>query len=56
MQGESDRIAQLRNIVRDIADTDVPVLVVGEGSLADLNARLAAKGDAALPMNRFRRR
>ncbi|MEY3464943.1 MAG: sigma-54-dependent transcriptional regulator [Steroidobacteraceae bacterium] len=30
MQGESDRIAQLRNIVRDIADTDVPVLVVGE--------------------------
>ncbi len=31
-----------------------PLLVIGEASLADLNARLAAKGGAALPMNRFR--
>ena len=31
-----------------------PVLVIGEASLADLNARLAAKGVPALPMNRFR--
>jgi uncharacterized protein YcbX len=31
-----------------------PLLVIGEASLADLNARLAAKGAAALPMNRFR--
>lgn len=29
-------------------------LLVGEASLADLNARLAAKGHPALPMNRFR--
>lgn len=29
-------------------------LVIGEASLADLNARLAAKGHPALPMNRFR--
>ncbi len=29
-------------------------LVVGEASLADLNARLAAAGSTALPMNRFR--
>jgi uncharacterized protein YcbX len=31
-----------------------PVLVIGEGSLADLNARLVAGGTGALPMNRFR--
>lgn len=31
-----------------------PVLVIGEASLADLNARLQAKGEPALPMNRFR--
>ncbi|MEO8305215.1 MAG: MOSC N-terminal beta barrel domain-containing protein [Betaproteobacteria bacterium] len=31
-----------------------PVLVIGEGSLNELNARLAAKGIVALPMNRFR--
>ena len=31
-----------------------PLLVIGEASLADLNARLAAKGTPALPMNRFR--
>jgi uncharacterized protein YcbX len=31
-----------------------PVLAIGEASLADLNARLAAKGAEALPMNRFR--
>jgi len=31
-----------------------PVLVIGEGSLADLNARLVANGTGALPMNRFR--
>jgi len=31
-----------------------PVLVVGQASLDDLNARLAAKGSPALPMNRFR--
>lgn len=29
-------------------------LVIGEASLADLNSRLAARGHAALPMNRFR--
>lgn len=29
-------------------------LIASEGSLADLNARLAAKGHPALPMNRFR--
>lgn len=31
-----------------------PVLVVGSASLDDLNARLAARGEPALPMNRFR--
>ncbi len=31
-----------------------PILVIGESSLADLNARLVATGTAALPMNRFR--
>ena len=31
-----------------------PVLVIGEASLADLNARLAANGGATVPMNRFR--
>ena len=31
-----------------------PLLVIGESSLTDLNARLTAKGSAALPMNRFR--
>jgi hypothetical protein len=31
-----------------------PVLVIGSASLADLNQRLAGKGEAALPMNRFR--
>jgi len=31
-----------------------PVLVIGEASLADLNARLAQQRSPALPMNRFR--
>ena len=31
-----------------------PILVIGAASLDDLNARLAAKGSPALPMNRFR--
>jgi hypothetical protein len=31
-----------------------PLLVVGEASLADLNARLALRGEPPLPMNRFR--
>jgi uncharacterized protein YcbX len=31
-----------------------PVLVIGRASLDDVNARLAAKGFPALPMNRFR--
>jgi MOSC domain-containing protein len=31
-----------------------PVLVIGEASLAELNERLAARGQPALPMNRFR--
>ena len=31
-----------------------PLLVVTEASLADLNRRLEAKGEQALPMNRFR--
>ena len=31
-----------------------PLLLIGQASLDDLNARLAAAGRAALPMNRFR--
>lgn len=31
-----------------------PLLVIGEASLVDLNARLRARGEVALPMNRFR--
>ncbi len=31
-----------------------PMLVIGEASLADLNDRLIARGEDALPMNRFR--
>lgn len=31
-----------------------PILVIGTGSLNDLNEKLAAQGRAALPMNRFR--
>jgi uncharacterized protein YcbX len=31
-----------------------PVLVIGQASLDDLNARLASKGERALPINRFR--
>jgi len=31
-----------------------PVLVIGQSSLDDLNARLHAKGEKPLPMNRFR--
>ncbi|HWJ93902.1 MAG TPA: MOSC N-terminal beta barrel domain-containing protein [Telluria sp.] len=31
-----------------------PILLIGQASLDDLNARLAAAGRAALPMNRFR--
>jgi uncharacterized protein YcbX len=31
-----------------------PLLVVSEASLADLNGRLAARGEGPLPMNRFR--
>lgn len=31
-----------------------PILVIGQASLDDLNARLAAAGRMALPMNRFR--
>jgi uncharacterized protein YcbX len=31
-----------------------PLLVIGQSSLDDLNARLAAKGEKSLPMNRFR--
>lgn len=31
-----------------------PALVIGDGSLAELNERLAARGHPALPMNRFR--
>lgn len=31
-----------------------PLLVISEGSLEDLNGRLAAQGRSALPMNRFR--
>jgi uncharacterized protein YcbX len=32
-----------------------PLLVIGQSSLDDLNARLAAKGAPAIPMNRFAR-
>ncbi|MDB6113741.1 MAG: hypothetical protein JWQ62_686 [Lacunisphaera sp.] len=39
--------------VVSFADAE-PFLVVSEASLADLNARLAVKGQPALPMNRFR--
>lgn len=35
------------------ADAD-PMLVIGEASLTDLNDRLIARGEDALPMNRFR--
>jgi uncharacterized protein YcbX len=31
-----------------------PVLVIGAASLAELNGRLAARGQSSLPMNRFR--
>jgi MOSC domain-containing protein len=31
-----------------------PILVIGEASLTDLNARLEARGQPSLPMNRFR--
>jgi uncharacterized protein YcbX len=31
-----------------------PILVIGAASLADLNARLSARGEPALPTNRFR--
>lgn len=31
-----------------------PLLVIGQGSLDDLNARLASRGQAPVPMNRFR--
>ena len=31
-----------------------PILVIGDGSLEDLNGKLLAAGRAALPMNRFR--
>lgn len=31
-----------------------PLLLIGQGSLDDLNERLVAKGAAAVPMNRFR--
>jgi uncharacterized protein YcbX len=31
-----------------------PILVIGDASLADLNDRLAARGQPVLPMNRFR--
>lgn len=31
-----------------------PLLLIGQGSLDDLNERLATKGAAAVPMNRFR--
>lgn len=31
-----------------------PLLLIGQGSLDDVNARLVAKGEAAVPMNRFR--
>jgi uncharacterized protein YcbX len=39
--------------VVSFADAE-PFLVVSEASLADLNDRLVAKGEPALPMNRFR--
>lgn len=39
--------------VVSFADAE-PFLVVSEASLADLNDRLLAKGEPALPMNRFR--
>jgi hypothetical protein len=31
-----------------------PLLVIGEATLADLNDRILARGEASLPMNRFR--
>lgn len=39
---------------RTLFSDGFPVLVIGQSSLADLNARLAAKGSGPLPMNRFR--
>jgi uncharacterized protein len=39
--------------VVNFADS-VPLLVISEASLADLNDRIVAQGEEALPMNRFR--
>lgn len=42
-----------REVAHRFADR-YPYLVTSEASLADLNERLAAKGEAPVPMNRFR--
>jgi uncharacterized protein YcbX len=66
--GESTRLLRFDPSVPRIADTrwtgDIqataqfadgfPLLVIGEASLDDLNARLTGKGAPSVPMNRFR--
>lgn len=66
--GEACRLVRFDPAIRRQADTQwtdgveathlfadgFPVLVLGDGSLADLNQRLIANGRAALPMQRFR--
>lgn len=66
--GTSCRLVRFReNVVRSTSTTwtggvasetrfadGYPLLVIGDASLVDLNARLMAAGRAAVPMNRFR--
>ncbi|HEV3424827.1 MAG TPA: MOSC N-terminal beta barrel domain-containing protein [Paraburkholderia sp.] len=53
-----ERVADARwtGSIRAIAQfaDGFPLLVIGEASLADLNARLQGKGAPSIPMNRFR--
>jgi uncharacterized protein YcbX len=65
--GEPVRLARFDPAVQRVVDPDwtgdmqaithfadgFPLLVIGEGSLADLNRRLAGKGAPPIPMNRF---
>jgi uncharacterized protein YcbX len=57
MPGDSERYSnpQYAGAGKRVAFADgYAYLLIGEGSLEDLNGRLAAKGHPALPMNRFR--
>ncbi len=57
MPESSRRVSPIRFTAEDrlvgFADA-FAYLIIGDASLADLNARLLAKGHASLPMNRFR--